>query len=173
VAGKNPAHGLMQRMVGVWKVEQRFWPGAGTEPVDLPPAIARRRMVEGAFLEEIMESLQTSGQTSFTRIAYFNYNAVNRQHEYFSLDSRAPQMMNERTYEAGIEGRSGNGNGMTLYGDSFVAPRWGEARNAGFRYRIAIGPVENDRQLVHLYLTPQSEESREFLAFEYVYVRLN
>ena len=163
----------MQRMVGVWKVEQRFWPGAGAEPIDLPPAIARRRMVEGAFLEEIMESERASGPTSFTRIAYLNYNAVNRQYEYFSLDSRAPQMMNERTYEAGVEGRSANGNGMTLYGDSFVAPRWGEARNAGFRYRITIRAVENDRQLVHLHLTPQSEEGREFLAFEYVYVRLN
>jgi len=59
-----------------------------------------------------------------------------------------------------------------LYGDSFVAPRWGDATNVAFRYRLTMGAVEKNRQVVQLYLTPQSAQSaKEFLAFEYVYTR--
>jgi hypothetical protein len=40
------------------------------------------------------------------------------------------------------------------------------------RTRLAIGKVENGRQVVQLYLTPQPAGSaQEFLAFEYVYTR--
>lgn len=170
--GKNVALTLMQQMVGKWNVQQRMWPGSGAEAITLPPAIARRRLVEGAFLEEIMEPAQKSGQESFTRTAYFNYNAVNQQYEYFSLDSRAPQMMNEKSYGAGIQNNPHDKGGITLYGGSFVAPRWGAATNVAFLYRLTVGEVEKDRQVVQLYLTPQSGESaREFLAFEYVYTR--
>jgi hypothetical protein len=53
-----------------------------------------------------------------------------------------------------------------------VAPQWGDAKNVAFTYRRTIGPVEMDRQLVQLYLTPiQGERSVEFLAFEYIYTR--
>jgi hypothetical protein len=170
-AGENSLPSLMQRMVGTWNVQQRMWPGSGAEAINLPSAIARRRLIEGAFLEEVMELTQGSRQERFTRIAYFNYNAVNQQYEYFSLDTRAPQMMNEKSYEAGVQSKTHEG-GVTLYGDSFVAPRWGETTNAPFRYRLTIGGVEKDRQVVQLYLTPQSGESaKEFLAFEYVYTR--
>jgi hypothetical protein len=93
------------------------------------------------------------------------------QAEYFSLDTRAPQMMNEKSYEAGVQSKTHEG-GITLHEDSFVAPRWGETTNAPFRYRLTIGGVEKDRQVVQLYLTPQSGEgAKEFLAFEYVYTR--
>ena len=168
---KGAAPALMQQMVGAWNVQQRMWPGSGAEAINLPPAIAHRRLVGGAFLEEAMELAQSSGQEPFTRVSYFNYNAVNRQYEYFSLDTRAPQMMHERSYEAEIQSGPGKG-GLKLYGGSFVAPRWGETRNVAFIYRLTIGEVENDRQVVQLYLKPQSAESaNEFLAFEYVYTR--
>jgi len=162
---------LMQQMPGTWNVQQRMWPGAGAEAIRLPPAIARRRLIEHSFLEEVMEPAQKSGQAPFTRTAYFNYNAVNQQFEYFSLDSRAPQMMIEKSNVA--EGQSKpDRDGIRLYGGSFVAPQWGEAVNAAFMYRLTIGQVERDRQLVQLYLTPQSGASaKEFLAFEYVYTR--
>jgi hypothetical protein len=40
------------------------------------------------------------------------------------------------------------------------------------RYRLAVGELEKDRQVVQLYLTPLSGKSlKEFLAFEYVYTR--
>ena len=75
-------------------------------------------------------------------------------------------MVYERSYEIKDKGA------ITLYGDSFVAPLWGDARNAAFRYRLTIGEIENNRQLVRLYLTPQSgEKGKEFLAFEYAYTR--
>jgi hypothetical protein len=168
---KISAPALLQQMVGTWNVQQRMWPGFGAEPVNLPPAVARRRLVEGIFLEEVMESAQKSGQDSFTRTAYFNYNAVNQQYEYFSLDSRGPQMMNEKSYEAEGQSQPGKG-GIKLYGGSFVAPRWGDATNAAFMYRLTVGEVEKDRQVVQLFLTPQTGQgAKEFLAFEYAYTR--
>src|SRR5258706_9902330 len=68
---KNAAPALLQQMVGTWNVQQRMWPGFATKPVDLPPAVARRRLVEGVFQEEVMESADKSGQERFTRTAYF------------------------------------------------------------------------------------------------------
>jgi hypothetical protein len=80
-------------------------------------------------------------------------------------------MMNEKSYEAEGQTRAGKG-GIKLYGGSFVAPQWGKAVNAAFIYRLTVGEVEKDRQVVQLYLTPQSGESaKEFLAFEYIYTR--
>ncbi len=170
-AGKDSAPPLIRQMVGTWNVQQRMWLKPGAEAISLPPAVARRRLVEGAFLEEVMELAQQSGQGPFTRTAYFNYNAINQQYEYFSLDSRAPQMMNEKSSPGEGQAPAGKG-GIKLYGGSFVAPRWGEATNAAFMYRLTVGEVENDRQVVQLFLTPQSGESaKEFLAFEYVYTR--
>ena len=158
-------------MVGTWKVQQRMWPGFGAEAINLPPAVARRHLIAGAFLEEVMEPAKQSEKESFVRTAYFNYNAVSQQYEYFSLDSRAPQMMNERSDKAAEQSKPDKG-GIKLYGGSFVAPQWGEAKNVAFTYRLTVGEIEKDRQVVQLYLTPQAGESpKEFLAFEYVYTR--
>jgi hypothetical protein len=158
-------------MVGTWKVQQRMWPDFGAEAINLPPAVARRGLMAGGFLEEVMEPANKSGKESFIRIAYFNYNAVNQQYEYFSLDSRAPQMMNERsdkTEEQSILGK----DGIKLNGGSFVAPQWGEAKNVAFTYRLTVGEIKNNSQVIQLYLTPQAGENpKEFLAFEYVYTR--
>ena len=135
-------------------------------------AIAHSRLVGGAFLEEVMELAPGSKESPFSRIACFNYNAVNQQYEYFSIDTRAPQTMNERSHETDVASKAQNQVELVLYGDSFVAPRWGEVTNAAFRYRLTIGEIRDDRHVVRLYLTPQSRESaKEFLAFEYVYTR--
>jgi hypothetical protein len=146
-----------------------MWPSPSAEAIALPPAVARRRLVQGAFLHESMELAQATGQEAFTRIATFNYNAVNHQHEYFSIDSREPQMMSEKSLSVPDSRVSGC---VLLFGDSFVAPRWGDARNATFRYRLTVGKVEHDRQTVRLYLLPLAGGSAmEFLAFEYIYTR--
>jgi hypothetical protein len=171
IPGKNASANLLQQMVGTWTVRQRMWRGFGAEAIALPPAVARRHLMTGAFLEEVMEPAKKSGKESFVRTAYFNYNAVSQQYEYFSLDSRAPQMMNERSDKTGQQSNPGK-NGIKLSGGSFTAPKWGEAANVAFTYRLTVGGIENDTQVVQLYLTPQAEKSaKEFLAFEYVYTR--
>ncbi len=158
-------------MVGTWKVQQRMWPGFGAEAINLPPAVARRHLMIGGFLEEVIEPVNKSAKTFFKRIAYLNYNAVKQQYEYFSLDSRAPQMMNERSDKTEEQSNPGK-DGIKLNGGSFVAPQWGEARNVAFTYRLTVGAIENNSQVVRLYLTPQAGESpKEFLAFEYIYTR--
>jgi hypothetical protein len=171
ISSKNSSSTLIKQMVGKWKVQQRMWPGFGAEAINLPPAVARRRLMPGGFLEEVMEPAKKSEKASFTRTAYFNYNAVNQQYEYFSLDSRAPQMMNERSDKTEEQNNSGK-DGIKLTGGSFIAPQWGEAKNVAFTYRLTIGEIKNNSQVVQLYLTPQAGESpKEFLAFEYVYTR--
>ena len=168
---KNSAPTLLQQMVGTWKVQQRRWPGSGADAATLPPAVARRHLMTGGFLQEIMEPAKKTGKESFIRTAYFNYNAVSRQYEYFSLDSRAPQMMNERSDKAEEQSKSGQAE-IKLNGGSFVAPQWGEAKNVAFTYRLTVGEIKNNNQVVRLYLTPQAGESlKEFLAFEYLYSR--
>lgn len=170
-ASKKSSSTLMRQMVGTWKVQQRMWPGLGAQAINLPSAIARRHLVVGGFLEEVMEPAKKSAKESFNRTAYFNYNTVTQQCEYFSLDSRAPQMMYERSEKVEEQSEPGEG-GINLHGGNFVAPKWAEATNVAFTYRLTVGGIENNSQVVRLYLTPQSGESpREFLAFEYVYTR--
>jgi hypothetical protein len=163
---------LIRQMDGTWDVRQRMWPAAGASAVNLPSAVAQRHLIGGTFIEEIMELPAGSKDEPFTRIAYFNYNPVNQQYEYFSIDTRAPQMMSEKSYEPSGQSKIGDRETINLLGESFVAPRWGESSNVAFRYRLEIGPVEKDHQLARLYLTPQSASgAKEFLAFEYEYTR--
>jgi len=72
-ASLSSQHALLRQMVGTWNVEQRIWTGPKTEPIKPPPAVARRRLIGDAFIEEVMEAAPGSGQDPFTRIAYFNY----------------------------------------------------------------------------------------------------
>jgi hypothetical protein len=172
VNDNDAATPLVQQMTGTWDVRQRMWPGAAAKAIDLPPAVAHRVLIGNAILQEVMTLASESSETPFTRVAYFDYNAVNQQYEYFSLDTRAPQMMNERSRAATPQGKSQHRGMLTLYGGRFVAPQWGESKNVPFRYRIVVGRVEKEQQAVRLYLTPQSgANTREFLAFEYVYTR--
>lgn len=160
---------VIRQMVGTWEVQQRMWTGARAEAIDLPPAVARRRLVGGAFLEEVMTLVGGSKQNSFTRVAHFNYNAVSRQYEYVSIDTRGPRMM---TYETDAQRGVADHGGIMLSGGSFVAPQWGDTKNVAFAYRLEIGQVERNRQAVRLYLRPQAGKGgKEFLAFQYVYTR--
>ena len=163
---------FIQNMVGEWNVTQRMWQGPGAEATNLRPAVAHRRFLGGTILQEEMELGPGEKADPFTRMAYFEYNAVTSQHEYFSIDSRAPQMMNERSYGEDTQGGIGD-NSIDLWGGAiFVAPKWGEATNAAFTYHLKISPVQQNRQIVQLFLRPVSGvPGKEFLAFEYVYTR--
>lgn len=157
---------LLIEMAGAWSVKEWMWAGPGGKAIDLPAAQASRRVVDGKFLQERMTALPGS-KSAFTRIAYFNYNPVSGQYEYFSIDTRAPQMMNERS-----EGPVKPGGAVELYGGIFVATQWGAATNVPFRYRLVVGPVRGNSQTVELYLTPMpAGKSPGFLAFKYVYTR--
>ncbi len=162
---------FLENMAGEWKVTQRVWYGPTAKATALPPALARRYLLAGGILEERMEAATGLKDDVFTRMSYLEYNPVTRQYEYFSIDTRAPQMMNERSYGNSNQGTDGS-QPLSLWGGIFVAPKWGDANDAAFRYRIVIGPISQDRQLVSLYLTPVSREAGdEFLGFEYVYSR--
>jgi len=159
---------LLNKMVGTWDVRQRMWAGSGAEAVDLPPAVARRTLIQDSYLQEVMQLAQPSSTDAFTRTAYLNYNAVSRKYEYFSLDTRAPQQMTYASDEQDARAEKM----IKFNGGMFVASRWGDASNVAFKYRLEVGRVESDRQTVRLFLTPQAEShTKEFLAFEYVYNR--
>lgn len=160
------AHTLLTEMVGTWKVAQRLWPGPGAVAVALPDAIAKRRLIGNAFLQEEMTLASGSLAAPFTRVAYLNFNPMNRTWEYVSLDTRAPQVMNER-------GSASNATDvLNLHGGRFVAAQWGPHKNAAFRYRLVVGPVRSNRQDVALFLTPLSfAPAKEFRAFEYIYTQ--
>jgi hypothetical protein len=165
--GIGPA--LVRQMVGTWSVQQWMWPTPTSEAIALPPAVAHRLLIGDGILQETMTTGPGAAEP-FTRVAYFDYNTINRQYEYFSLDTRAPQMMNERSVAAANDSQSD----ITLYGGIFVAPQWGPVKNAAFRYRLVVGAIADGRQKVELYLTPLSGDSvAEFLAFRYVYTRQN
>jgi Protein of unknown function (DUF1579) len=163
---------LIQKMVGTWEVQQKMWPSAGAKAIELPSAVAHRVLVGGSFLHETMALTPGSKQAPFTRESYFDYNPVDRRYEYFSLDTRAPEMMNERSRPVEARSKSDGQSPITLYGGKFIAPQWGNAQNVPFRYGIVVGDVNEGKQTVRLYLTPLSGGNRkEFVAFEYVYTR--
>jgi Protein of unknown function (DUF1579) len=170
--GSNASTPLIGQMSGEWSVRQRMWPGPAAKPVDLPTAVAHRVVIGDSIVQEIMTLAPNSSETPFTRVAYFDYNPVTQQYEYFSLDTRAPQMMNERSRTTDTPEAAQHQDPLTLYGSRFVAAQWGESKNVPFRYKIVVGRLENQQQTVRLYLTPLSgADKKEFLAFEYVYSR--
>ena len=162
----------LQGMAGTWQVQQRMWPAPGAAAVELPPAVARRQLIDGKYLQEIMESSGAdAGQpATFRRDAFINYNAVARRYEYTSLDTRAPQLMTERGSRIAAE--SAPAEALSLQGGVFLAPQWGDTKNVPFSYRLTLGAVKDGRQTVQLYLLPRAVlPKKEFLAFEYVYTR--
>jgi hypothetical protein len=167
-AGDTP---FVQGMAGTWDVQQRMWPGPGAAPVELPAAIAHRQLIDGKYLAEVMQPAagEASGKGVFRRDALFNFNAVTNRYEYTSLDTRAPQLMAEVSQPSSSDF---SGVALTLRGGTFLAPEWGSAKNVHFKYRLTVGAVTADRQIIQLYLTPQDVlPKKEFLAFEYVYTR--
>jgi Protein of unknown function (DUF1579) len=162
---------LLQNMEGQWTVTEKMWPGHGQPAMDLPPGTVHRRLVQQTFLEEVMDPAQASSgpNGSFQRISYLDFNATTQRFEYFSLDTRMPQIMNERS---DVADPAASSDGIKLQGSHFVAPEWGKAHNVPFKYRLVVGEVKDDRQTVQLFLTPKSGQDRhEFLAFEYLYTR--
>ena len=158
---------LMRQMTGTWHVRSRMWPSPNAKAIELPAALARREFIRDTFLQEVMEPSDKAPEPAFTRIAYLSYNSINQQYEYFSIDSRLPQMM---SYAAPGTNKMRDGK-VELIGTSFEAPQWGEKKNVPFMYRLSLGPVQNGRQVVQMFLTEQNGEGEEFLAFEYVYER--
>lgn len=157
---------LLQKMTGTWSVKEWMWPGPHANPVGLPDAIAYRRLIDGRFLEERMIGPPRSAD-AFTRISFLDYNSMSGRYEYFSIDTRLPQMMNERS-----SGPTMTQGMIELDGGIFVAPRWGSTANVPFRYRILVGPVQGGSQTVELYLTPlPAGHTQGFLAFKYIYTR--
>ena len=165
---------LLKRMTGTWDVQQRMWPGPKAEPVVLPAAIAERRLIRDLYLEEVMHPLDVGPEgpeqtASFMRHAFLNYNAVTSRYEYGSLDTRASQLMVEQS--APIEPTADTPE-LKLQGSSFLAPAWGNAKNVRFNYRLTIGEIKQNQQVVRLFLLPRTVLPRiEFLAFEYVYTK--
>lgn len=163
--------GLLRTMAGTWDVQQRMWPAPGAAAIALPPAIAQRRLVRDTYLEEVMQPLdeQTEQSGAFSRSAYFNYNAVTSRYEYTSIDTRAPQLMVERSAPSP---KGATPSELKLQGSEFLAPTWGSAKNVKFSYRLTLGMINNNQQIVRLYLTPRTKLPKtEFLAFEYVYTK--
>jgi Protein of unknown function (DUF1579) len=159
---------LLNAMTGTWQVQQRMWQSAKAEPTSLPAAIAQRKLVQNAYLEEEMLP-QPGSAEPFTRRAVFNYNAVTSRYEYASLDTRAPQLMVEQSQPASGSPSSAE---IRLQGGSFLAPEWGTARNVRFKYRLTISPIDGNQQTVRLYFTPESGSPKtEFVAFEYIYTK--
>lgn len=156
---------LLTQLAGTWNVRQRMWTGPGSDPVTLPAATAQRRLIHGAYIEEEMELAKGVEGDPFTRSATVSWNAVNQTFEYFSIDSRLPQMM---MYPTGVE-RSG-ALWFTLH-EPFVAPAWGNDTDVPFAARLQLRPGEH-RQVVRLHLRRISAEpTEEFVAFEYIYSR--
>lgn len=155
---------FLDAMAGDWTVVQRMRPAPGATPIDLPPAKASRRIVDGAFLQETMTQ---AGGDAFTRLSWIVFNATNGQFEYVSLDSRLPQLM---AYDHPGANRR-DAAGLHFQGGMFVAPKWGTRSNVPFVYRIDVGPVEDGRQHVRLFLREPGSGQPEFPAFEYDYTK--
>jgi hypothetical protein len=59
---------------------------------------------------------------------------------------------------------------VSLCGGIFVAPKWGKAINAAFRYRLVMVQASQKPTSRYIVLDPVSGElADEFLACEYVY----
>jgi hypothetical protein len=157
---------LLQALCGTFAVKSRLWPAAGAEPM-VTTAVARRRMIDGMYLEEVMEPA-AAPDPPFNRICYLGFNPLGRRWEYVSLDSRIPvQLM----YELSVEPTLGEGSTVTLYLPSFSLPGWGtEVTGESARQRREIALGDPDRQAMRQYWTLPA--APEYLAVEYSYERL-
>jgi len=162
----GPELDLFRPLVGDWTVERRLWTTADAEPTTLPPAIARRRMIQDVFLEEVMEPAPGSDQPPFTRTAFLSFNDLNGRYEYVSLDSSYPPMM----FETAFDNTLTNGNTIKVYHDAFVSPGF-DPGSAGqlLKQRRDFTVESADRVIMTQYWTPPSGE--EYLGLETLYTR--
>lgn len=164
VFSKGKEWQLLQQMVGDWDVGMKLWLRAGAKPIEAPHFRAKRIMI-GNFIQEVAHS--KTGTDSFTRVAYFNYNAIQRQWETIVLDTRYPLMMFETSAEDGLE----NGNTITFYMPAFVMPPFSKEKESGQLTKLRQTlTIEKDKNIIRQYWTPAGE--REYLAIEYEYGRV-
>jgi hypothetical protein len=111
---------LLRTAVGTFYVHSQLWPADGAEPI-VTDAVARRRMVDDLYLEEVMGPGEGVPER-FSRICYLDFNPLSRRWEYVSLDTRIPaQLMYELSNDHALRARST----VVLHLPAFVLPGWG------------------------------------------------
>jgi hypothetical protein len=159
---------VISRQAGDWSVRQRVWSSPTAEPIELPPMVARRRMVRDVFLEEVMEAAPSSGQAPFTRTAYLSFNPINRRFEHVTLDSRYPPVM----FETSVDDKLEDSRTIVLYVTGFTTPSgFGEIPPREWASQRRLLTVQDpDTTVCRQYWTlPQRAP---FLAMEYAYERI-
>ena len=156
---------LLRTAAGLFDVHSRLWPEAGAEPI-ATDAVARRRMVDDMYLEEIMEP-RPGATEPFSRICYLDFNPLSRRWEYVSLDTRIPaQLMYELSSDESLVDRST----VVLHLPAFTLSGWGaKVTGQSVRQRREIALADPDRQEVRQYWT--LPDAPEYLAVEYIYTR--
>jgi Protein of unknown function (DUF1579) len=156
---------LLRTAVGTFDVHSQLWPEADAEPI-VTDAVARRRMVDDMYLEEVMEP--GPGATEpFSRICYLDFNPLSRRWEYVSLDTRIPAQL---MYELSNGHNLGDRSTVVLHLPVFSLPGWGtEVTGQSVRQRREITLADPDRQEVRQYWT--LPDAPEYLAVEYLYTR--
>jgi hypothetical protein len=154
-------------MVGTFAVENTLWPAPDAGPIVSSPAVARRRMVDDLYLEEVMQPAPGADGPAFTRIHYLDFNYLNRRWEYVSLDTRIPAQL---MYELSVDDTTREGNTIVLHLPSFTLPGWGpEVTGQTARQRRELVVESPDRQTMRQYWTLPA--APEYLAVYYAYTR--
>lgn len=156
---------LLRTAVGIFDVRSQLWPQAGAEPI-ATNAVARRRMVDDMYLEEVMEPGPGASEP-FSRICYLDFNPLSRRWEYVSLDTRIPAQL---MYELSNDDHLGDRSAVVLHLPVFSLPGWGATvTGQSVRQRREIVLADPDRQEVRQYWT--LPDAPEYLAVEYLYTR--
>lgn len=164
----DPVAKAFETMEGHWTVTQHMWGGPGEDSVGLPAADVRRRLLSDTTVQEDMEVGTDAGDAAFRRNSVLNFNPVTSRFEYFSIDSRAPQFM---TSQSGVVNHL-TFTSIELDGGQFKAPAWGKFKDTAFHYRVSLSGVGTLSQILRLFLRPLPGAREEFLAFEYMYQRV-
>jgi len=156
---------LLRTAVGTFDVHSRLWPADGAEPI-VTDAVARRRMVDDLYLEEVMEP-EPGAPEPFSRICYLDFNPLSRRWEYVSLDTRIPAQL---MYELSNDDTLGDRSTVVLHLPVFALPGWGtEVTGQSVRQRREITLANPDHQEVRQYWALPN--AAEYLAVEYAYSR--
>jgi hypothetical protein len=156
---------LLRTAVGTFDVHSQLWPAHGAEPL-VTEAVARRRMIDDLYLEEIMEQ-ETGAPDPFSRICYLDFNPLSRRWEYVSLDTRIPAQL---MYELSNDHTLGDRSTVVLHLPIFALPGWGsEVTGQSVRQRREITLAHPDHQEVRQYWSLPN--ASEYLAVEYLYSR--
>jgi hypothetical protein len=156
---------LLRTAVGTFDVRNKLWPVAGAEPI-VTDGVARRRMVDDLYLEEIMEPGAGAAEP-FSRICYLDFNPLSGRWEYVSLDTRIPAQL---MYELSNDRTLGKESTVVLHLPVFALPGWGtDVTGQSVRQRREISLADPDHQEVRQYWSLPN--ASEYLAVEYLYSR--